>query len=232
MRFCVLALLAAATPAAAEWNLDFYGGAAYTPRSDFTLVVSRPSGSLDHSFHDVEWDTSAAYGLRVGYWLESKPWFGMALDIFQFNADIPAQTVNTTIQNVESGPLPLGAIDFAVSAIAFDLRLRTPLLASAEFPRGRLQPSVTAGPAIFRVEVTNRGNSELTTRPATDTVLGYKLGAGLSFQLTKAAAIFGEYRFTHFHAEPVLDGTITGGKVPMRFDLDTHHLVAGVSWLF
>jgi opacity protein-like surface antigen len=62
--------------------------------------------------------------------------------------------------------------------------------------------------------------------------MGYKLGAGLSWQLTRVAAIFGEYRYTHVHAEPVLDGTITGARVPMPLDLNTHHLVAGVSLRF
>jgi hypothetical protein len=33
-------------------------------------------------------------------------------------------------------------------------------------------------------------------------------------------------------AEPVLEGTITGVRVPMPFDLNTNHFVAGVSLRF
>jgi opacity protein-like surface antigen len=50
--------------------------------------------------------------------------------------------------------------------------------------------------------------------------------------VTKDVALFGEYRYTHFHAEPLLTGTITGARVPLKFDLDTHHVVAGLSFRF
>jgi opacity protein-like surface antigen len=223
-----LVLLGAATPAHAEWFVDLYAGAAYTPRSDLVLVVGSPGGPADHTFHDVKWDKSTLYGGRAGYWLEAAPWYGIGLDVFRYRADVPTQTVETTISGV-TAPATLQAIDFSVAAIAFDVvRLRYPLRAGAE----GLEPYVTAGPALFKVRVTNRANGELTTRPASDSVMGYKLAAGVSWQIVKGGAVFGEYRYTHFRAEPVLQGTITGAGVPMRFDLDTHHLAAGVSFSF
>jgi opacity protein-like surface antigen len=225
-------LFAVATPASAEWFADLYGGAAHTPRSDVTLVIRTPGGQADHTFHDLKWDRSGVFGARGGYWFDTTPWYGIGLDVFRFNANIPAQTVDTTISGVRA-PATLQAIDFSIAAIAFDVvRLRYPLLISTEYPGGRLRPYATAGPALFKVRVTNKANGELSNRPATDSSWGYKVGAGLSWQLARNAAIFGEYRYTHFHAEPVLDGTITGARVPMPFDLDTHHLVAGVSLLF
>ena len=48
----------------------------------------------------------------------------------------------------------------------------------------------------------------------------------------KHSAIFGEYRYTHVRAETVFDGAITGAHIPMRFDLNTHHFVTGVSFRF
>ena len=234
-RFCFLAaagLLAVATPVSAEWHADLYGGVAYTPPSDITLVVNPPSGSADHTFHNVKWNSSAAFGGRAGYWFDATPWYGIGLDVFRFNADIPTQTVDTTIQGV-TAPATLQEIDISITVIAIDLvRLRYALLVSREYPRGRLQPYVTAGPALFKIRATNKGNGELSTRPATDSSIGYKVGGGLSWQLSKDAAIFGEYRYTHVHAEPVFDSAFSSLRVPMRFELNTHHLIAGVSFRF
>jgi len=227
-----VSLIAAAPPAFAEWFADLYGGAAYTPNSDMTLVVNTPGGNADHTFHDMKWDTSGELGLRAGFWFDRARWYGMALDVFRFNANLPMQTVDTTI-GMATAPATLQKIDFAVAGFGLDVvRVRLPLATSQKYPMGRFQPYVTAGPAVFRVRVTNRGNGELTTQPAYDTAVGYKAGAGLSWQLTTGAAIFAEYRYTHFHAEPELQGTITGVRVPMQFDLNTHHAVAGVSFHF
>lgn len=232
MRFIFLiAALATAASARAEWTFDGYGGGSHSPRSDFTMVIGSPSGRADHTFHDVEWDPSVELGTRAGYWLESVPWLGFAADLFRFDANVPSQTVSTTISGA-TAPANLQAIDFRILSLGLDARARLRLMSSFEHPRGRLQPYVTAGPALFRVKVTNRANGELTTEPSTDTVWGYKLGAGMSWQIGRNAAVFGEYRYTHFHAEPGLHGNITGAGVPLLFDLDTHHLVGGVSFTF
>jgi opacity protein-like surface antigen len=232
MRFIALILIVWASPAYAEWYADLYGGAAYTPHSDITLVVGSPSGPADHVFHDVKWNQSTELGLRVGYWFKSAPWYGVGVDAFQFDANVSSQSVDTTISGA-TAPATLQAIDFSASAVGFDVvRLRYPLLASSEYPMGRLQPYASAGPALFKVRVTNKANGELTTQSASDTALGYKLGAGLSWQFTPRIGVFGEYRYTHVHAEPDLQGTITGARVPTKFDLDTHHLVAGLSFRF
>jgi opacity protein-like surface antigen len=231
--FAALAgFLTRSSPASAEFFADLYVGAAYTPNSDVTFVIRLPTGAADHTSHDVKWDTSGTIGARFGYWFESVPWFGIGLDVFTFNADIPTQTVPTTILGV-TAPARLGAIDVSVTAIAFDMvRLRYPFLVSPQFPRGRLQAYATAGPALFQTRVKNVGNSELTTGSATDTSSGVKAGAGLYWQLGKEVAIFGEYRYTHYSAEPVLQSALSPLPVPFQFDLDTHHLVAGVSFRF
>jgi len=225
-------LLAAATPVFAEGFADLYGGISHTPRSDLTFVI-RPAGrSSDHTFRDVKWDPSVVFGARAGYWFETAPWYGVALDVFRFNANIPTQTESSTIVGA-SGPATLGAIDITVIVVALDVaRLRYRLMADSAYPKGRLQPYLTAGPALFRIRATNKGNGELTTEPGTDSAIGYKLGAGLSWQLTKAAALFGEYRYTHVRAEPVLDSALSSLRVPLQFDLNTHHFVAGASLRF
>ena len=222
---CFLFLVLAA-PARAEWHADLYAGVAYTPRSDVTVVVARPSGSVDHTFHDVKWDNGTVFGTRAGYWFATAPWYGVALDFFQYRADIPTQTLSATIAGAPA-TVALQAMDFTVTVLAFDLlRLRY------RFLDEKLAAYATAGPAIFEIKVTNRGNGEFTTEAGRDSATGYKVGAGLSWQFAARAAIFGEYRFTHVESEVALHGTITGALVPVKFDLDTHHLVAGLSFSF
>jgi len=227
----ILALLVAvlsglaATDARAEWFADLYAGAAYTVRSDVTLIVRPPGLDFDHTFQDVKWDPSPVFGARLGYWFDALPWYGVGFDVFRFNADIPMQTVDSTIVGIGPTPATLQKIDVAATAVGFDVvRLR--------YRGERWEPYATAGPALFRVRARNVDNGELTTDPATDHAWGYKLGAGLEWKIARDVAVFGEYRFTHVAAEPTLQGTITGTSVPARFDLDTHHVVAGVSLRF
>ena len=217
-------------PARAEWDVALYAGASHTPKSDMTMVIGSASGPADHTFHDVKWDPSAEFGMRGGYWFA---WYGVGLDVFRFDADIPSQNVNLTIQGLGTSMVTLGAIDVAVTAVALDLvRLRYRAFTSERNPNGLLRPYLTAGPAFFRTAVTNRGNGELTTKTGTDTTVGYKVGAGLAWQMLPSTALFAEYRYTHFHTEPNLQGAITGANVPVRFDLNTHHGVVGVSVSF
>src|SRR5262245_48431356 len=107
---------ALAAPARAEWDLGLYAGGAHTPKSDMTMVIGSASGPADHTFHDVKWDPSPEFGMRAGYWFG---WYGVGLDVFRFDADIPTQTVNVTIQGSTS-PVTLQAIDVAVTTVALD----------------------------------------------------------------------------------------------------------------
>src|SRR5258706_1273102 len=223
--------LAAASPVAAEGALDVYGGTVYTRNSDVLLVLNLPSGNADHLFHDVRWTDSETFGLRGTYWLESARWIGVGLDVFRFDADVPRHEVNVTIQGATS-PGVLCAIQVRLSAFSFDLRLRYPMFVSSAFPRGRLQPFVSAGPTRFHIEVKNIENGEFTRRTASDNTWGYKVGGGLSWALTRQAAFFLEYRRTHVSTEPVLTGSGSGTSIPLRFDLDTRHYVGGYALHF
>ena len=225
-------LLSVAAPASAEWFADLYAGVAYTPKSDVTLVVRPPSGPADHTFQNVKWTTSATLGGRVGYWFEARPWIGLGLDVFHFNADIPTQTVSATILGL-TAPATLRAIDVSVTAVGLDLlQLRYPFQASPEFPNGRFQPYLTAGPTLFWTRAANKGNPELSTQAATDSSVGLGAGAGVSWMVGRSAALFAEYRYTHVNTEPVLNSALSTLRVPMQFDLSTHHLLAGISYRF
>jgi hypothetical protein len=177
MRKSVAALLcilsgAWAASAYAEWFGDLYAGAAYTRRSDVTLIIRPPGLDFDHTFQEVKWDSSPEFGARLGYWFGALPWYGVGVDVFHFNADIPMQTVDSNIMTIGAAPATLQKIDISTTAFGLDLlRLR--------YRGERWEPYTTAGPALFRVRAQNVGNGELTTDAATDRAWGFRLGAGL-----------------------------------------------------
>src|ERR1700741_3666325 len=124
MRFVMLLLLAVPVAPHAEGSADLYVAVVYPPRSHITQSIGPPTGPADHTYHDVKWNNSPVYGARVGYWLKGADWYGFGMDVFQYSADVPTQTVNITISRATTA-VQLQEIDFRVTTIAFDIvRLR------------------------------------------------------------------------------------------------------------
>ena len=109
--------------------------------------------------------------------------------------------------------------------------LRYPLMKSAKFPNGQLQPYITVGPAIFVAHAEDSQNFEPSNQTDSDTSVGVKVGAGVAWQFTKTIAMFGEYRFTHFSPEFTFRDDVLG-SANLRTDVNTHYLLVGVSLRF
>ena len=73
----VAALAFVPVRASAEWVFELMGGGAFTQSQH--AKVSFQGAKLD--FQDVDFKNSFAFGGRVGYWFESSPYFGLALDV-------------------------------------------------------------------------------------------------------------------------------------------------------
>ena len=114
-------------------------------------------------------------------------------------------------------PVKLTEVDFRVTAVAFDLMLRWPLLVSTKFPNGQLQPYVTAGPAGYISDL---------QRFQTAASHGSKVAGGVTWQLTKNLGIFSEYRHTH------LRPSLHSGAITLKTHLGTHHFLAGISFRY
>jgi opacity protein-like surface antigen len=237
-------MTAAPCPAGAEWFVDLYAGGSFTQDADVkirTEDVNVPVfNDVRVDLDQVEIDDFVAFGLRVGRWLEAVPGLGIALDVFHFGPDIPAQTVSATATanltiEIEDKPIVIGAgasnvpipeldLPSTAAVAAVDVMVRHPVLTSPEFPHGRLQPYLTAGPAFLLTDV----DPEFT--------LGVKVGAGLGWQLHRHVALFGEYRFTHFSPEIETGGVVVGpvetGDLEIETDVNTHHVLAGLSFRF
>ena len=118
----VLASLAsAAGPAAAEWFADLYAGSAWTESHDRDLTF------LGTKFDQrgQQFETSASFGGRVGYWLESVPYLGLALDAFHFQPNMNPQSA-TVCSTAGCFADPRTGLDLSVVGVSFDAMLRWP----------------------------------------------------------------------------------------------------------
>ena len=232
-----------------------------TPLAGSTVDDASDVGAFHtqaRSRHKKDIDPSLDVGARAGYWFEAIPCLGLAVDVSHFQPHVTSQISRRAVTTVDrSGdtttfdiPVRFPDADLSATAIAFDLMVRWPLLTTPEFPKGQLDPYLTVGPAIFVATVeTGPGtflpqigfdsvNDATVLQPAigvsqskTDTFWGVKVGAGLAWQLHKNVALFGEYRFTHFSPDFEFQD-VGGGKTTLKMDLNTHHILTGVSFRF
>jgi opacity protein-like surface antigen len=226
----VVCLMLSVAPASAEWFADVYVGQSFTEKSDVT-VHSTPGQTV---FKDVEFDRSLAYGGRFGRYFDAVPFFGLAVDYFNFSPRIGPQsvTVNGCVPSGGCGGGPSGTqrIDIESQAISLDVMLRLPLLKTKSAPYGALQPYLTAGAPLFITTVTPRTTALFRNhQDDTDYSFGYKFGGGLAFHIVRNLMFFGEYRYTHVRVSARdLDAADTS---PARFktDLDSHSALVGLS---
>jgi opacity protein-like surface antigen len=225
----VVALAGIAAPAAAEWTIDLYGGAAWLPPADLDVSGSdNTRASVQGSLFDIHTDTALTVGTRFGYWLESVPFLGFDLDLFYMHVPIPKQTRSGTarltgefldrpISVSINGTASIPDATLPLLGFAPEIRLRWPLMVDNAFPKGRLQPYLSAGPAwAFSLD-----NEELTVE------LGGKVGVGLAFNLARWIALFGEYRYIFYPGMELTDRNLT-----YKADIKTHSVVLGVSLRF
>ena len=215
------------SPVSAEWFADLFVGPAFTQSDD--VVLKFPG--LTIRLKDVDFDTSASFGGRLGHWFESAPYLGFALDVSHFRPQIGRQTVTDCVTGIPCFSFSLAHMNLAVTGISFDALLRWPLLTSKEFPKGQLQPYLTIGPTIFVARIKDSSNLFPPNDSDTDTSVGVKAGAGMAWQFHRNVALFGEYRFTHFRPEFTLRDAFLGNS-RTKTDIDTHGVVFGVSFRF
>jgi opacity protein-like surface antigen len=230
----VLACLVLATPASAEWFADLYLGRSFTQSHD---VQKTDTSGLTVTFQDVGFDSSVAGGGRFGYWFTTVPFLprvglnvGLGLDVFHVQPDISSQAV---IATTPSGIVPVALADtnLSVTTIGFDVMLRWPVLPSQQFPKGRLQPYVRIGPAIFMAKASDTTNfGPPNNQSNTDTSVGVKVAGGVAWQFHQNLAVFGEYRFTHFSPEFTFNTLRL--RTPVDTDINTHYLLSGISFRF
>jgi hypothetical protein len=203
----LLALLALdPRPVGAEWFVDVYGGPARP--QDFQTDVLSP-GSPFHGATAATLDVERAFvgGGRVGYWLPVSPrWAGLALDVASFRLDHAGHEV--------------AALPVSILAMA-----RLPLDVSPEFPNGRLQPYIGAGPAAVYYSALRDG-ARADAPAASDASFGPLFAAGVTALLRPDVGLFAEYRLSRAPAfeEP--------GDIPVGPIGTAQHVLVGLALRF
>jgi hypothetical protein len=167
-------------------------------------------------------------GMRGGYWMSEPPFnfIGFGLDLSYYRA----------FDQDSFGPVNIWATPLTPL-----LMLRIPIGYSEEYPGGRIQPYIAAGPG-FTLTAAHADLSELGIglddfEDATFAV-GADARAGLAIQVARHIAVFSEYRYTYL--KPHFSDTVDDGFGPPDFEanldikptLSTHHVVFGVSFRF
>jgi opacity protein-like surface antigen len=212
------AVLCAAGGASAEAFVDLYVGAAVTSDTAVSIQVT-PAGGPSQSLvsgSQVDFDISVAPGGRGGYWLESLPWLGAALDLSFFQSDQSADAPNDSEYYLRV--IPLSAL----------LMLRQPFLTNSAFPRGQLQLYAAAGPGVFRSKFSGFGVSDTSVDLGVDVRAGLKL-----FHLVQSWGVFVEYRFTRFEPSTFKGTDSLDRRVEAEFGgVSTHYFLFGTGYHF
>ena len=201
---------------AAERFCDLYAGESLSMDEDLTISTPRGQASQEADF-----GISFTAGYRLGYWFNSHPWAGIAMEASMFQQDI------------DNGKLEV----FPVSAL---LMFRLPLFRSRVYPKGELLPYVGTGPGVFfshiDYEVAHSAIPGLLQKSVSGTYSDHSIDPGLDVrmgiakQLPRNIALFAEYRYTWI--KPDFKEDILGADVKMETELNTHHLLIGFSYFF
>lgn len=238
---CVVLLSAPAHRACADWTLDLYGGAGFTHDHDARVAV--PAAQLTGIHQSLEFETASLIGGRFAYWPSPTALFGVAFDVSHFFGPDQREQLAETELFVDGIPYSdspelIKRFDISVTSLAFDiLFFRLPLAVSDAFPGGRLQPYVTAGPAVFMVSMSDTGNFRPPGQTSTSNSLGAQCGAGVNWLLKPTTGLFVEYRYSvfqqtdSFYNEAVVNGRTLGQtNGAATFNIDS--VVAGITFRF
>ena len=218
--------------------IDVYGGYVWPSNEDITYKSSIGGARGTFELNDVGVEDKAGFGGRVGFWLQSHPSIGLAIDTTRFDADVDTQTINGTFSSpaVGTGSIPVQAtsdIRVVNTFVTFDMLFRRSY--------GRFTPYITGGVGVAISDL-DEDFFSLTRSENTATPVAFKGGAGLTYSLSDAMELFGEYRYMHaapdYDIKAGVDPATTGTPSPtfgasnLEKDINVHALMTGVSIRF
>ncbi|GKS59420.1 hypothetical protein YTPLAS18_29470 [Nitrospira sp.] len=158
------------------------------------------------------------------------------MDAFYVEPSIKSQT--TTFSGVGFGSTALVTgrlqeIKIETIGVGIDLKLRAPIDTSPEYPGGRIQPTVSVGPALMFTRVEDTNNFSPGRQDDTDTRVGLKVGAGVTAMLTPAIGVFVEYRYLWYQAKiKTVDTNLPGASIQNDLTIQNHAILGGLSFRF
>lgn len=184
-------------------------------------------GPLATKVPDMKIDPGITGGIKLGYFLESLPYFGIEAEGSIGNQKQPSQNVrlnpallNTTVGRVNSQSM-------LVWTMAFHFLGRYGFLSSPEVPFGHLQPYVGIGPGlvVLYAEADSAKNFSLEVEAGVRYMFSRNLGMFLAYKFSQQWQVELESQQLFFA------GTgITAHKAV--FDFTRHQAILGVSYHF
>lgn len=224
-----------APPATAEFQFGIYGGWSESLDSDVELV--QPGGT-NMTLSDVDWDGKSFtfdggppfYGLRLIYWKERNPGWGVMLD-YNHTKVKPDLTQAVAVSGTRNGAPVAGTqpLNQTASLLEFTdgLNLLTlNLMHRKQMERVTPYGGVGIGLSIPNVEF-SRTNSLVQTDEYQITGVAFQALVGLEMNVTDRVAAFGEYKLNY----SMNDADLQGGGT-LETDIWTNSLLFGLSYRF
>src|SRR5437867_7444206 len=233
------AFIIAAATASAETLISGYLGDSWTRSSD--LRVSQSTTDSDATFQGVHWDSKSFaaplhYDLRVTYFLEAYPAWGIALDFTRYKIyaptgdPVPVRGRWNGVSVDESAPLDERVQRFSISHgvnyVGPLIVYRLNLFESTAFRNGRLQPYVGVGP-IYYIDHPESTVNGLAVERYEGSGWGWQALAGLRYRLTEHWSAFGALKYDQGRARVSVAGD---GSADTR--LRTGHAIFGIGFSF
>jgi opacity protein-like surface antigen len=197
----------AASPAMAEWYVGGQFGVSL-PESISNAKLSNQNfagGVSDARVNDLDRDTSAVWGGKIGYFSPDRTWLGMEVEAFTQRLQIKQQTVVGGVPGrVFSEVMPGSNVQ--LTTLAFNVILREPSL------EHKLEPYGGIGPALF-ITSADYGILRMSA--------GINLIAGANYFLDEHWSLFGEFKYDR---APIKFGGISGNYAAQIFTVGvTYH---------
>lgn len=222
-----------------------YTGITAVRSSDLRLV--QPRAGTDVTYKDVGYEGrprqgSPNYGFKAGYFLPRAPRVGLEVEYNhtkmyarvgerkQLSGVWQGQPVNTT--EPLSNRVQRYQISNGVNSLSFNVLYRLPLVTSANYPEGRLQPYIGGGPQYTYLYSINTVNGLRVKEKYQPNGWGYQLIGGVRYLATPHIGFFAEGKYQHGDATSLVadQGDEKGGRG--FTDIRIAQLIGGVFYQF
>lgn len=239
-KIILILLLQLAVDARAEFITQLYGGEGFTKHHNATVTL--PEAGITGTHYALKFDSAAIAGGRVSYWFNAFEYLGVGLDASHYfgpnqRKQIALTQLCVTGFGCSVSPEAIKKFDNNVTIIGLDAMFKYPLLNSEQFSKGRLQPYVYVGPAVFITTLDDTGNFIPQGQSSRYTSVGVETGAGLMLFFTQNIGAFVEYRDMNFQVKDnfynsaIVHG-MTLGTTLGNATFNIQSIVAGGNWRF
>ena len=196
------------------------------PAEAEVYVAGQVGANLPQDLSDVQWSvggatapgndlalqTSIVYGGKLGYYLDSMKWLGVETEVFNATPHLNQQ--NWIVGGVNIGTVP---------GISNRVLTWAPVNIVVRYQAGSFEPYLGVGLGVFFSHLSAAGFSSSSTD------VGLNTQVGLRYRVTKAIALFGEWKFNRANLS---HDNLAGTGLNVEADYNAHNFVFGVGYHF